>query len=245
VFRGRDDVVAVEFVEGFVKLTASQLVNAACLSAVVAGLLFVGIQVVHPPDEIGSVTTSTWMIVHSVSITMSILWVIGLGGIYARQFHKTGWLGLIALIVMSLALLLTAALTVVEAYVVPQLVASSPAYVEGFLGLVSGHPSTVDLGAIPTLWAAHDALFLIGTVSFGIVTLWAGVLPRPAAALFAFGLFLVAPAVAAVGSPRLAAVPVGLGLAWLGYAAWSRRREAVGAPLVDAAPSRVEQAASA
>jgi hypothetical protein len=228
--------------EGIVKLTASKLVDGATLSAVVAGLLFVGIQVAHPPDALASVTTSTWAIVHSVSITMALLFVIGLVGIYARQVEKAGWLGLAALIVMSLGLLVTAALTVVEAYVAPQLVASDPAYVEGLLGLVTGHPSTVDLGVLPTLWSASNALFLLGTLSFGVVTLWAGVLPRVAAALFAFGLLLSAPVVAAFGAPRLAAVPIGLGLAWLGYAAWSKGRESFRSPAFDTATAQDQTA---
>jgi hypothetical protein len=225
-----------------VKLTTSKLVDGATLCAVVAGLLFIAIQVVHPPDELASVTTSAWMLVHSVSIAMSTLFVIGLVGIYLRQIDKAGWLGLAALIVMSLGLLLTAWLTVVEAYVVPQLAASNPAYVEGFLGLVTGHPSAVDLGVIPTLYAIHDALFMLGTISFGLVTLWAGVLPRVAAALFAFGLFLVLPVVTAFDAPRLAAVPVGLSLAWLGYAAWSKGRESVRSPVLGTATAQDQTA---
>jgi hypothetical protein len=228
-----------------VKVTGAGLVHAAQLSAIVAGLLFVAIQVVHPPDTLAAVSTSAWTIVHSVSLTMAILFVIGLGGIYARQIHKAGWFGLIGLIVLSLGLLLTAALTVIEAFVAPQLATSNPAYVEGLLGLVSGHPSTVDLGALPMLWSASSALFLLGTLIFGVVTLWAGVLPRIAAALFAFGLLLSAPVVAALDAPRLAAVPVGLGLAWLGFAAWSGRRRAEVASNAATSRSQTDQTALA
>ncbi len=224
------------------KLPASKLVDGATLCAVIAGLLFIGIQVVHPPDVLASVTTSAWTVVHTVSITMSILFVIGLVGIYLRQVERAGWLGLAALIVMSLGLLLTAGLTVVEAYVIPQLAASNPEYVEGFLGLVEGHASTVDLGAIPTLWAIHDALFMLGTISFGLVTLWAGVLPRLAAALFTFGLFLFLPVVTAFDAPRLAAMPIGLSLAWLGYAAWSKGRESFRSPAFDRATAQDQTA---
>lgn len=206
-------------------LTASKLVHGASLSAVAAGLLFVVIQAIHPSDTLASVTTGAWAIVHYVSIAMAILFVIGLAGIYARQVERAGWLGLAGVVVLSLGLLLTAAFQFVEAAVGPVLAHSHPGFVDGLLGLVDGHPSTVDLGALPTLWSASSALFLAGTVLFGTAMLRAGIVPRVASVMFAFGVFLAGPAVALLGSPRLAAVPIGLGLAWMGYALWSERRQ--------------------
>ncbi len=73
-------------------VTAAKLINAASLSAVVAGLLFVAIQAIHPADSLASVTPSAWAIVHYVSIAMAILFVIRIGGIYARQVEEVGWL---------------------------------------------------------------------------------------------------------------------------------------------------------
>jgi hypothetical protein len=60
---------------------------------------------------------------------------------------------------------------------------------------------------------------------FGIATFRAGILSRWAAGLLAVGCVLT-PA-AALLPPELeplAAVPIGVGLAWLGYALWSERR---------------------
>lgn len=107
------------------------------------------------------------------------------------------------------------------------LATEAPAFVEGFLGIVSGHPSEINLGALPTLYLSAGAFVLLGCLLFGIAILRAGILSRWAAGLFAFG----GPASAVVVSllphelERIAAVPIGLGLAWLGYALWSERRE--------------------
>jgi membrane protein implicated in regulation of membrane protease activity len=61
---------------------------------------------------------------------------------------------------------------------------------------------------------------------FGIATLHAGILSRWAAGLLAVAGALV-PAAALLPLERqpLVVVPVGIALAWLGYALWSERRE--------------------
>jgi hypothetical protein len=68
---------------------------------------------------------------------------------------------------------------------------------------------------------------VLGGLLFGIATLRAGVLPRWAAGLLAVGAVLPILLSSLVPHPldRIFAVPVGLALAWLGYALWSERRE--------------------
>jgi hypothetical protein len=66
-----------------------------------------------------------------------------------------------------------------------------------------------------------NLLFGVGTIRAGILSRWAGALiGLGAAASPAFALLpqSLAP---------LAAVPVGLGLAWPGYSLWSERREPI------------------
>lgn len=63
---------------------------------------------------------------------------------------------------------------------------------------------------------------MIGGVAFGAATFRAGVLPRWAGVMLAVGTML--PVVLPHDIVRLAAVPVGLALAWLGYALLSERR---------------------
>jgi len=163
---------------------------------------------------------------------MLMLFVVGITGIYARQIEKFGWLGLAGFVVLSIGLLLTAAGAVMEVFVQPLLVTSNPDFVEGFNGMVMGHPHDADLGAIPTLWAVSSACFLAGTLLFGIANLRAGILSRWAAGIFAFGLVIGLPAATLLGNQRLAAVPISIGLAWLGYSLWSEGRKSA----TDAAP---------
>src|SRR5215210_6257165 len=76
--------------------------------------------------------------------------------------------------------------------------------------------------------------YLLGGLLFGIATLRAGILPRWAAGLLAVGIvFPLLGLLLQVQHPydRIFAVPVGLALAWLGYALWSERREQASAPV--------------
>jgi len=217
------------------KVTTPALIRATGLAAIVAGLMFVVIQPIHPPDALASVSTSAWAVIHYLTLVMVMLFLVGIIGIYACQVEKLGWLGLIGVTVLSIGLLLTAGLGVIEVFVAPLLVESEPDFVHGFLGMVGGHPTEADLGAIPLLWNASSLGFLGGTLLFGVANFRAGIVSRWAAAIFAVGLLASAPFAALLGSPRVAAVPVGIGLAWMGYSVWSGRRRAVTTPSTDAA----------
>ena len=72
---------------------------------------------------------------------------------------------------------------------------------------------------------------MLGGLLFGIATIRAGILPRWAAGLLAVGAAGPRGDAAPDQHKRLAAVPVGLALAWLGYALWSERREHAAAPV--------------
>jgi hypothetical protein len=106
----------------------------------------------------------------------------------------------------------------------PLLASDSPKFVESFLGIFTGSVGETSVGALATLWTLLGVVYILGYLLFGIGTFRAGILSRWAGALLALG---------AVSSPAfgllpqsfapLAAVPVGLGLAWLGYSLWSER----------------------
>lgn len=217
------------------KTTASNLIRWAGLSAVVGGSLFVGIQAIHPPMSLSSVTTDTWAFVHYLGVAMCLLILLGIAGIYARQVEKAGWLGLTGFLSFGVMWVVTAAFQFVEAFVLPLLATDAPKFVEGFLGLPSGSPSEVSLGILPVVWSLTSVLYLLGGVLLGIATFRAGILPRWAGAALAVG--TVAPVAFSLlphEFVRIAALPVGLALAWLGYALWSERR----APAAQLVPTR-------
>jgi membrane protein implicated in regulation of membrane protease activity len=68
-------------------------------------------------------------------------------------------------------------------------------------------------------------LYLLGGLCLGLATFRAGVLPRwPAGLLAVMALLTPLAALLPHEFQRLAAVPMGMAFAWLGYALWSERR---------------------
>jgi hypothetical protein len=202
------------------------LIRWAGISAMVAGIIFAGIQPIHPLDLLESVTTTHWAIIQSLKTAMCIFGLLGLTGLYARQVNEAGWLGLAGYLLFGLFFAHTLPLAYTEAFILPLLATEAPTFVQGFLGIFNGHPVETNLGALPLLYTVSGtAGYVLGGLLFGIATLRAGVLPRRAAALLAVG--SLAPFVLAMlphPLDRSFAVPTGLALAWLGYALWSERR---------------------
>lgn len=215
--------------ERTMQITTPKLVRWAGLAAMGAGSLYIAIQAIHPLDVLSSVTTARWAIVHYLSIVMDILAMLGIAGLYARQVEKSGWLGLAGYLLFSGFWAFSVALHFIEAFISPVVAAEAPKFVEGLLGMVAGHASESNLGALPTVYGLLIGVvgYVLGGFLFGIATFRARVLPRWAGGLLALGTLLPVVLSSVVHHPfdRLFAVPVGLALAWLGYALWSDRRE--------------------
>ncbi len=220
------------------KITASSLIRWAGLSAMVAGIFFVLVGLFHPPDVLSSVTTPRWVIVHSLASAMCFFWLLGITGIYARQVKETGWLGLAGYLLFSLWPVLTVPFTVAEVFVLPPLATDAPTFVESFLGIFNGSPGEMDLGALAAVYKVAGVMLILGGLLFGIATFRAGILSRWAAGLLAVACALT-PAAGLLPlelQPKVA-IPVGIALAWLGYALWSERREQASEPVVAAEAS--------
>lgn len=226
------------------KVTASTLMRWAGLSAAVAGLCCIVVGMFHPVNVPSSVTTATWINVHIAATAMAFFGLFGMAGLYARQAEKSGWLGLAGFVLFSLWLGLMLPFSFVEAFILPRLATESPAFVAGFLGMFTGIASEIDLGILPTFWNISGPMYIFGPLLFGIATFRAGILPRWAGALLVLGAVL-APVGALVPpeyQPRIM-VPVGLALAWLGYALFSERLEKAVEPLLDQRTAQPSKAA--
>ena len=123
------------------KPTASGLIRCAGLAALTAGIIFAGIQPVHPPDEASSVTSRAWAIITLLKFVMCFLFLVGITGIYARQAQQSGWLGLLGYLVFSLSWATQSGFVFVEAFVLPVLSTAAPAFVDSYLGVVNGRPT--------------------------------------------------------------------------------------------------------
>ena len=214
------------------KVTASRVIRWSGLAALVAGILFAGIQPIHPPDVLSSVTTGTWAIITTLKTAMCLLFLIGIAGIYARQVREAGWLGLAGFLLLSFCWWLQSAYVFAETFILPPLASAASPFVVSFLGIASGNPGTMNIEPLPAVYSLGIGIpYMLGGLLFGIATLRAGILPRWPAGLLAVAAVLT-PAAALLphGIQRLAAIPVGLALAWLGYALWSERREQASDP---------------
>src|ERR671917_159697 len=227
------------------KVTASSLIRWAGLAALVAGIIFAGIQPIHPPDVLSSVTTGAWVIIMPLKLAMCLLFLVGITGIYARQVKEAGWLGLAGFLLLSLAWWIQTGYVFAEAFILPVLATAAPQFVDSFLGIARGNPGEMNIGALPTIYSLGIGIpYMLGGLLFGIATLRAGILPRWPAGLLAVAAVLT-PAAALLphAIQRLAAIPVGLALAWLGYALWSERRARASDPAPGGASPQPRQTA--
>jgi hypothetical protein len=195
-------------------------------TALVAGLIFAGIQPIHPPDVLSSVTTGAWTIIISLKFAMCLLFLIGITGIYARQVQEAGWLGLAGFLLLILCWWLQTGYVFTDLFILPVQANAAPQFVESFLGIVNPEsPVEMNIGALPAAYGLIGIMYMLGGLLFGIALLRAGILPRwPAGLLAVSSVLTPAAALLPHAIQRLAAIPVGLALAWLGYALWSERR---------------------
>src|SRR5215213_3362880 len=179
----------------------------------------------HPPARRRcSVSTGAWAIITPLKTAMCLLFLIGITGIYARQVNEAGWLGLAGFLLLIVCWWLQSAYVFAETFIAPPLASTALGFVNGLVGISYGHTGGIDLGALPAIYGLIGILYLLGGLVFGIATLRARVLPRWPAGLLAIAAVLT-PAAALLphAIQRLAAIPVALAIAWLGYALLSER----------------------
>jgi hypothetical protein len=213
-------------------ITPTKLTRAAGLSAVVAGLLFIFVQFIHPDENVASVTTTAWTVTHSLSLAMSVLALIGVSGMYLRQVRETGILGLIGFLLFGSGFVVITVLTFVEAAVLPLLADQAPQFVNDVLSISTGGEITGDVGAFAAASIVSAVTYLLGGLLFGVALFRARIVARWAALLLALG--TLASALVPVlphSLDRLTAIPVGVALAGLGYSLWREQRIASSEPM--------------
>jgi hypothetical protein len=208
------------------KMAASKLFGWAGLAAMVAGICYVLVGIFHPANVPSSVTTTRWIVVHIFACAMSFFGLLGMPGLYVRQAEKSGWLGLVGYTLLSLWLVVIMGFSFVEAFILPHVATALPAFVQAWMGMFNGPAGTFDLGVLPTIWTLTGPVYILGGLLFGIATFRAGILPRWAGALLALSTVLapIAGLLPNASQPKTA-IPMGMAVAWLGYALWSERRE--------------------
>jgi len=213
-------------------ITATKLTRAAGLSAVAAGLLFIAVQINHPPVDLALVTTTEWKVRQTMKVLFASLSLVGITGMYLRQVKQTGVLGLLGYFTFAVFYLINLSVEVIGVVVVPSIAQSAPGYVSDVLaGATGGHP-VGDIGLMQPLNVAAGIAFIGGGLLFGIALFRANILARWAAVVLAAG------SVATIAIPllpqvnqRLFAIPTGIALIGLGYSLWREQRTPAARPM--------------
>jgi hypothetical protein len=207
-------------------VSPSLLIRAAGVAAVAAGLLFIGVQIGHPPLDLGFITTTEAAVRNTAKVLMAALALVGITGMYLSQVRRNGVLGLVGYLVLGAGYLLIMSSTFGLAYVLPQIAGTDPSYVTDVLATASGRANAGDVGVLGMLFQVQSLCYLAGGLVFGVALYRAGVLARWAAALLAAG-GLVSALLTVLPDAfyRLIALPNGIALIALGYSLWRSQRQ--------------------
>ena len=209
-------------------ITTTGLTKAAGVSAGVAGLIFIAVQVNHPAMTVDSVATTEWVVRNSAKVAMAALALVGITGMYLRQFRQVGVVGLVGYLLLGAGYLLMFATEIISAYVLPGLVHLAPGYVNDLVVAAAGGKPAGDIGAMSTVLNVTGIGYMVGGLLFGVALFRANILSRLASALLAVGtIATVSLAVLPESFNRPLAVPVGLALVGLGVSLWRDQRSQV------------------
>jgi hypothetical protein len=202
-------------------ITSAGLTRGAAAAAVLAGTIFIAVQIKHPPMAGASVETTQWVVRSWAKTVMAALALAGITGMYLRQFRTTGLLGLAGYLIFAVGYLITFSVEAIAAAVLPHLTATAPGYVNDAVVAAAGGAPAGDIGGLDVLLYLNAAGFLGGGLLFGIALFRARILARWAAALLALGAVgTAALAVLPESFNRPMAVPIGVALIGLGVSLW-------------------------
>jgi hypothetical protein len=208
-------------------ITASTLTRAGAVALAIAGAIYILVQPLHPHEDVASIVTNTWVLVHLLSLTMAVLGLAGITAIYLNQVKRSGILGLLGYLVFSLFFITQAAVNFTEAFILPLSAAGSPKLTEDIASLfVSGYVLQTDVGPLAIVGSMGAVLYLGGGVLFGITVLRTKMLPRwTGILLIAASLVSLSAAVIPHELARYAAVPMGIAFIALGATLFMQDRK--------------------
>ena len=206
-------------------ITTTRLTSWAGLSAAVAGLLFIGVQINHPHLDAATVTTTEVTVRSTAKLVMAVLALAGITGIYLNQVRQVGVLGLVGYLLLAAFYLVLIPIEFTAGYVLPSVVDTEPSYVNDVLAVSVGGSATGDIGLLQPAFLAAGALYIAGGLVFGLALLRAHVLSRWPAALLVIGTVATLALSALPESfNRPFAVPTGVALIGLGISLWRNQR---------------------
>lgn len=224
------------------RITPTVLTRFAGLAAVMAGLIFIGVQVNHPHLDAETITTTEMAIRSSLKVVMAALALVGITGMYLRQVRETGVLGLVGYLAFAVGYLLMLGTAFASAFVLPAIADTGPGYVNDAIAVAHGGTPDGDIGLLTSVIQVQMVGYLAGGLLFGIALYRARVLVRWAAALLAVsGLITAALSIMPDALYRFLAWPNGIAMVALGFSLWQSTRTS--APAYHATPTPASTAA--
>jgi hypothetical protein len=206
-------------------ITPATLIRTAAVAAVAAGVIFIGVQINHPPSDVTAVTTTEWVVRNSLKVLMAALALAGITGMYLRQVKQVGLLGLVGYVLFGAGYLTIIGVAFVSAFVLPSIAETDPGYVNDVLAAATNGSATGDIGLMQSALNVSGITFLAGGLVFGIALYRARVLARWATALLAVASVLtVTLAVLPDAFYRFLAFPNSIAMIGLGYSLWLTTR---------------------
>lgn len=206
-------------------LTTRNLTAAAGLAAVAAGAIFIGVQINHPPADLAHLVTTDLLIREVAKAAMAVLALVGITGMFLRQHHRFGVLGLAGYLLLSVGYLAMFAVQCIVGFVLPTVAATAPGYAQDVITAAMGNAPAGDIGAMQVLLTVAGIGYALGGLLFGIATFRAGILARWASTLLAIATTsALALAVLPEAFDRPFAVPTGVALIGLGLSLWRDQR---------------------
>lgn len=226
-------------------VTPATLLRSAGVAAVLAGVIFIGVQIGHPHSDVTAVSTTEWAVRNSLKVLMAVLALAGITGMYLRQVQQIGLLGLVGYLVFAAGYLTIMSSAFVSAYVLPSIAQSDPGYVNDVLAAATNGSAAGDIGLMQAALNVSGITFLGGGLIFGIALYRARVLARWAAALLAVASVLtVSLAVLPDAFYRFLAFPNSIAMIGLGYSLWlTTRTETTPSPTGAVSPPRTSASA--
>ncbi len=215
-------------------ITPTTLSRAAGVAAVLAGLIFIGVQIGHPHSDVTSVATTEWALRNSLKVLMAALALAGITGMYLRGVTRIGVLGLVGYLVLAFGYLSILSTAFISAYVLPALADTNPGYVNDVLAAGTNGTAEGDIGLLGAIIRVQGFAYLAGGVIFGIALYRSRVLARWASVLLAVGgVVTVLLAILPDAFYRFLAFPNGIAMIGLGYALWRAGTITAPAPVDD------------
>jgi hypothetical protein len=207
-----------------------QATHLAGLINAVAGVCVGLAYVLHPHHATPDVVVSGfWLGIHVLFATSLLGGIFGALGIFAHHSSRTGWTGLVGMVLIVTSLTLIFGLNYREAFIIPLVAAEAP-------GFVRAHGAGEAMGMVAILFPASGALFVVGYLLLCTDILRAATLAAGAAWLTICGVIVFGAGLSGflpMLVVRVGAIVFALGLVWLGLSLWSCRGQVTGLPKSD------------